>query len=305
MKQVLVLYYSQSGNAARIASVFAERLRSARVDVCQQQILPVEEYPYPWRGLRRLFSVFPECFVGPAPAIHPLGLSPQSRFDLVVLVYQVWHLAPSLPIQGFLQSDYAKVLQGTPLVTACVSRHMWQSASETMKGLLARAGARHRDNIVVTQPGPPWSTFLTVPRALLSGKRDRLLGLFPRAEVSEADLVRVTQYAEVVAERLTGPNPDAAGPWLQGLGAVHVQRRYIVPELVGWYGYRAWARLVAAAGRWGKPWRHLAMSLFIVYILTAIVVVLPIAVVASALLYPLVRQRLDRYAARLAEPSGL
>ena len=61
---------------------------------------------------------------------------------------------------------------------------MWQRASMAMKQLLAAAGASHCDNVAVTHQGSPLVTLISTPRALLSGKRDRLLGVFPSAGVA-------------------------------------------------------------------------------------------------------------------------
>ena len=67
-------------------------------------------YPFPW-NLYRFFDVFPECVNHEPPEIEKPQFNPDDKFDLVILAYQVWFLAPSLPIQGFLQSEYAKVLR--------------------------------------------------------------------------------------------------------------------------------------------------------------------------------------------------
>ena len=113
MKRLLLLYYSQSGDVARIAEEFALPFRDLPdVEVVVRQIEPVPPYPFPWGTLTRLLSVFPECQRGGGASIRPLGLDPGEKFDLVILAYQVWHLAPSLPIQGFFKSADAQLLRG-------------------------------------------------------------------------------------------------------------------------------------------------------------------------------------------------
>ena len=164
MKRILVVYYSQSGDAAAAVEAFVKPLRDAGAAVTMEQIRPTVEYPFPWKSFGRFFDVFPECVLGRPPAIHPLSLDPDDRFDLVILAYQIWFLAPSLPAQGFLQSPYAKVLEDTKVITICVNRKMWHSGSETTKAALRRLGALHPDSVVVTYRGPPWTTFVTVVR---------------------------------------------------------------------------------------------------------------------------------------------
>jgi hypothetical protein len=303
VKHVLVLEYSQSGDVTKVADAFSRPLGRAGVEVRRMSIQPVAPYPSPWGNLIRLFSVFPECFVPPANGIRPLDIGPQERFDLVVLSYQVWHLAPSIPIQAFLRSEHAAVLRDTPVITLCVSRNMWNSASETMKALLRNAGAIHLDNVVVTHQGPPLTTFVSVPRALLWGKRDRLWGIFPPADLSARDLERAERLGSVVATRLDDLTLPYK-PLLGGQGAVTVKKRYIVAELGGWYFYRGSARLIARLGPPGGRARYCATWLFTLTMLAVIFIAIPLCVVVFSLLYPLLRGKINRYAWQLAQPSG-
>ena len=48
------------------------------------------------------------------------------QFDLVILAYQVWYLAPSGPITAFLKSEAGRrLLHGRPVVTVIACRNMW------------------------------------------------------------------------------------------------------------------------------------------------------------------------------------
>ena len=165
-KRILLLYYSQSGDVAQIMETFVAPIKNLpNVELTLERVEPTEPYPFPWRTLTGLLSIFPECHRGGGAGIRPLSIRPDSPFDLVILGYQVWFLAPSLPIQDFFRSEFARVLQGAKVITLCVSRNMWQSGSETMKQLLRDAGASHLDNIVVNHQGPPFATFVSIPRA--------------------------------------------------------------------------------------------------------------------------------------------
>src|SRR5438105_1722488 len=100
LRRVLVLYYSQSGDVATIAETFLVPIRNVPdVEVVVERLEPKAPYPFPWRTLSRLLSVFPECHRGgDGTGIRPLSIRADERFDLVILAYQVWFLAPSLPI---------------------------------------------------------------------------------------------------------------------------------------------------------------------------------------------------------------
>ena len=304
-KRILVVYYSQTGDVAEIMTRFIEPIRRLPdVDVTVQCLQPVEPYPFPWGSLTRLASVFPECHRGGGKGIRPLSIGRGDSFDLVILAYQVWFLAPSLPIQDFFKSEYSEVLRGARVITLCVNRNMWHSGSEAMKQLLRDAGALHLDNVVVTHQGPPFATFISVPRFLLSGKRESLWGIFPPAELGQQDLDRAQRLGTAVADQLRGQNDRPTQPLLSGKGAVHVVRRTIVPELLAWYAYQASASFVLFAGRAGQWARQLAIRLFLLVLLLAIFVGVPFMLLGTLVFYPFVFRSIRRYAIRLSEPSG-
>lgn len=304
MPRVLVLYYSQSGDVAAAAEAFSRPLRDAGATVVTEEIRATVAYPFPWRTFGRLFDVFPECILGLAPKIESPSFAADDRFDLVILAYQVWFLSPSLPVQGFFRDASAGVLKNTKVITLCVNRNMWHNASETVKKLLGRQEAIHLDNVVVSYAGPPWATFVSAIRCLLFGKRDGLGRLIPPAGVGPAELERLGRLGGVVAESLDRLDDPAVGPLLRGRGAVRVIRRYIGPEMVAWRVYRHWARLAVWAGRLGRPARSVVIHLFMLWVVAAVVVGLPFAMLLAPLLYPLVRGRNAHDAERLAEPSG-
>jgi hypothetical protein len=302
--RILLISYSQSGDAARVADVLGQSLQGPGVDVRRESIRPVRPYPFPWKNPFRFFDVLPECLLGPPPAVHEPAFDLALPYDLVVLVYQVWFLSPSLPVQGFLASPAARVLSGRKVITVSVSRNMWQSASETMKERLRQLGAVHLDNIVVTHQGPPWATFVTTPRALLLGRKDPFWKVFPPAGISDTELARVRRLGEAIRGRLDWVRQERPRPLLCGMGAVEVNRRYLVPELIGWYLFRGWARVLRLLGRLGRWARHAGIALFMLFLVGVVVVGIPVVILCSVLLFPLVRMASGPYARRLAEPSG-
>src|SRR4051794_23749876 len=107
---ILLIYYSQSGEAERVAEVFSESLKVSGIDLTVERLQPRTTYPFPWKHIGNFFDVLPECHWGPAPALVPVRFDADRKFDLIILIYQVWFLAPSLPIQAFLNSNDARVL---------------------------------------------------------------------------------------------------------------------------------------------------------------------------------------------------
>jgi hypothetical protein len=303
MTRVLVLYYSQSGETVRIAKIFAEELGAAGAAVELAGIEPHVPYPYPWRSIVRFFDAMPDAVLGNTIELSPVPVDPSRRFDLIVLAYPVWFLSPATPVRSFFRSRYARVLRDTDVLTISVSRAMWQRASIAMAGLLAAAGARHSDNIAVTHQGSPIATLVSTPRALLSGKSDSLLGVFPDAGVAGRDLTRVQHLAAVAARRLmAGRTPGT--PLLAGEPTVSVKRWLAVPELLARYCFHGAAVTIEALGRISRGLRVAGVIGFAIFLVLLIVIGLPLTLLATLIASPFIKGRLDAYVARLAGPAG-
>ncbi|HEX3138401.1 MAG TPA: dialkylresorcinol condensing enzyme, partial [Rhizobacter sp.] len=172
VKRVLVVRYSQTGQLNTLTERILEPLRAdPRIELRVETIAPLKPFPFPW-GFWPFLDAFPESAHLVPPPLAPLSLKGDEDFDLIVLPYQVWFLAPSQPITAFLKHPVGKqLLRGKPVVTVIACRNMWLMAQEKLKGLLADAGARLIDNVVLTDPGPTLATFFTTPRWLLTGKQ--------------------------------------------------------------------------------------------------------------------------------------
>ncbi|MDH4134323.1 MAG: dialkylresorcinol condensing enzyme [Gammaproteobacteria bacterium] len=303
MTRILVLHFSQTGQLTRALEAMLAPLRGRNdVEIIWQNLEPVEPFPFPW-GFFRFFDTFPECVHLDPPPIRPVGFAPSDRFDLVILSYQVWFLSPSLPVTAFLKSPAAAVLRNTPVITFIACRNMWLSAQEKVKGLLAGLGARLIDNVVLTDQGPPWATFITTPRWVLTGRRNGFWGIFPPAGVSDAEIAGASRFGRALADGLNLLKSDT-GSMLSGLGAVKVYPGYIAGEKLAHRSFLIWGKLLRAIGRPGNPMRRLVLVIYIVFLVTMILTVMPVSMLVRALLRPFLRGRLDAEVARLESPSG-
>src|SRR3982074_1492923 len=76
------------------------------------EVRPREAFPFPW-PIRRFFGGFAEA-VDPAgfvELVEPPGGFATAPDELVILAYQVWYLAPSLPIRSLLRAHPEAVRQ--------------------------------------------------------------------------------------------------------------------------------------------------------------------------------------------------
>lgn len=304
MARILVISYSQTGQLDRVArSLIAPLLDDPGFEIVWEKLEPQAPYPFPWRFLD-FFDTFPETVHLDAPPLRPTTFDPDAPYDLVILAYTVWFLSPALPITAFLKSPAARVLAGKPVITLIACRNMWLSAQETVKELLAARGARLIDNVVLIDQGPTWATFVTTPRWLLTGKKRGFWGVFPPAGVSEQAIAASARFGRALRDARHLIESGATGPLLSGLAAVQVNPGYIASERLGKRSFLIWGRLLRALGRPGDGVRRVVLIVYILFLVTLILTVVPVGVLARKMLRPLTRARIEREVARLEAPSG-
>jgi hypothetical protein len=184
-----------------------------------------------------------------------------------------------------------------------VCRNMWHSASETMKKMISKVGGIHIDNVVVTHQGPPLATFITTPRLLLTGKKDKFLGTLPPGGVRDADIDALSRFGWQIANNLAALNDSSNQSLLKNLGAVKVNPRYVIPEIIGRIVYTPWAKLVRFFGKPGRSSRQPIIYLFAILLILAIPIVLILSLLLRVLLYPLINPKIKSYVETLKFPS--
>lgn len=303
LKNVLVVSYSQTGQLADIVREVVAPLRAAGHDVHVETLVPETPYPWPWPFVD-FIDAFPECFQLDPPPNRPLSPACDRSYDLVIVAYQVWYLAPSLPVTAFLQSaDARRLLDGKPVVTLVACRNMWLNAQATMRRLVAAAGGQLRDHLAFIDQGPALATFITTPRWVLTGRRDRFLGM-PPAGVAPEEIRGASRFGRALAAALDLDAERGDAPMLSGLRAVNVNPRLAVSERAGARAFAVWSRLIRACGRRGQWRRRPLLALFVIYLVTAIITVVPLSLLLQTLFAPVLRPRLAALREQLESPSG-
>ncbi|MDN5869347.1 MAG: dialkylresorcinol condensing enzyme [Nitrococcus sp.] len=305
-RKVLVVHYaSPSGQLSEVVQHLTGPLTQADGIDCRHVVLRSREpQPFPWPILR-FFDTFPECIYMDATDLEPLELDPEERFDLLVLAYQVWFLAPSLPTTAFLKNPTGKaVLKDTPVVTVVACRDMWLMAQERTKTMLAAAGARLIGHIALVDEAGSVGSFLATPLWMLTGKRGPLLGgLTPRAGVAQEEIRASRRFGQRMVEAL---RDDRAldGNLLRGLAAVHVNTRLIATEKTAQRGFLVWGALLRKLGPHGARARQPVILVYIVFLVLLLVTVLPVSALLKTLATPLMRKRIAAQVAYYSGPSG-
>ncbi|MGP1684871.1 MAG: dialkylresorcinol condensing enzyme, partial [Giesbergeria sp.] len=293
VKRILVLSYSQTGQLASITqSIVAPLQQSSHCSVHIEILRPVTPYPFPWRFFSFL-DAFPESAHMVAPPLQPLSLNGEEDFDLVILPYQVWFLTPSLPITAFLQHPQAKkLLVGKPVVTVIACRNMWMLAQDKMKGMLAACGARLLDNVALVDPSPTMTTLFTTPLWLLSGKRDLLPGL-PAAGVDAASIQAASRFGFALRDALLRDKERGTAPLLTGLSAADSDPSLLFSEKAATRSFYLWGKLLRTAGAPGQLRRRPFLLLYVVFLITLILTIVPLSLLVQAIVRPLLQRKFD------------
>ena len=239
-----------------------------------------------------------------APALQPLSLNGDEDFDLVILPYQVWFLAPSLPITAFLQHPVAKkLLAGKPVITVIACRNMWLLAQEKMKKLLGSCGARLLDNVVLIDPSSTLTSLITTPLWMLSGRRDFMPGL-PPAGVDADSIKAASRFGFALRDALSNDLERSTAPLLGGLRAVNSDPHLLFSEKVATRSFYLWGKLLRAVGKPGQRRRRPFLMLYVTFLIALILTIVPLSLMTQSALRPFLRRRFAELKKKFDAPSG-
>lgn len=303
LKNVLVISYSQTGQLADVVRQVVAPLQAAGHAIHHEILQPETPFPWPWPVVD-FVDAMPECVQLDPPPLKPLGIPAEVDFDLVILAYQVWYLAPAMPITAFMQHPRARqLLTGKPVVTLVACRNMWLSAHDAMQRLIADCGGKLRDHVVLVDQGHALATFVTTPRWVLTGRRDRWLGL-PPAGVAPDEIRRASRFGHALVDALAHDRERGDGPMLSGLKAVEVNPRLAMSERAVRRAFGVWSRVIRAFGKRGSWTRWPILLVFALYLIAAVLTIVPLSLLLQWALAPLLRPRLERLRDQLESPSG-
>lgn len=242
-KKILAIYYSQSGQLGEIIDSFLSPFIEDGMDIEKIQIAPEKEYPFPWTT-SGFFSVMPDAVLGNTSALKPFTLK-EEKYDLIVLGYQAWFLSPSIPFNSLLDDQtFQKILQATPIITITGARNMWLNAFGKIKNKLNAAGIRHTGNIALVDKHINPLSFVTIFHWMLSGKKDRYLGIFPLPGVSEKDIKHCAIFGKLALTKMKQGEWKDLQKELIEEGAVKINYPLLVIETVAGKIFKAWANFI-------------------------------------------------------------
>ncbi len=294
MKKILVVYYSQTGQLKQIIDSILEPLRQEQeLTIVYEQLKPQQPYPFPWNTYQ-FCDVFAESVAGTACDLQPLACSPDEDYDLVIIAYTVWYLAPSIPINSFLQSPEAKkIIKNRPVLTIIGCRNMWLLAQEKVKRHLQQAGGRLAGNIVLTDHANNLVGVLTIAVWMLSGKKERFLKIFPRPGVSDEDIEAAARFGKPVLEALAREEFLLDQKQLNAQGAVEIKPALLLMENRISKIFKIWSDFIRQKGGPRDPKRRKRVRAFMVYLIVAVIILAPLAAVVAFFLQRLKKDKIN------------
>ncbi|HTE31798.1 MAG TPA: hypothetical protein VK666_15560 [Chryseolinea sp.] len=290
-KNILVLYYSQSGQQLAILRSLVKPLEEAGHVVHLEEIQPVEKYPFPWSAYQ-FFNAFPETFQQKPLALKHMSQEAFKSYDLIILGYQPWFLTPSRPISSFLQSEDGKrILDSKPVITILGCRNMWLGAQEKVKRRLVEAGASLKGHIALVDRSGNLTSLVTILRWMLTGKKDAFL-FFPPAGISQEDITNTSAYGHHIVNALKVDNFSSLQSAMLQQGAIDVKPGLVLLEKRGQKAFSVWSRFIASGGTLYSTGRKIRVYTFLYFLLPAIFILSPLLWTLSKVMLIVKRKQL-------------
>jgi len=289
LKNVLVVYYSQSGQLLEIAKNVTQELEDAPgVNLSFYEIKLKQPFPFPWNR-KNFYNAFPETFRQVPDDLEDLTNPLLSqKYDLVILAYQVWYLTPSIPINSFLMSEEGvSLIKDTPVLTLIGCRNMWIMAQEKVKKLILEARGRLVGNIALVDRHINHISVITIIHWMFTGKKTRYLGIFPKPGVAQNDIDRASRFGPSILRCLLNDEFDNLQEKLLDKMAVRIKPFLVVMDKRANFLFGKWSKLISTKGEKNSQSRRPWIKLFNIYLVFAIWVIAPIVFLLFLLTFPL------------------
>lgn len=295
MKKVLVVYFSQTGQAKQaLDSVLKPFEENANYHLDYLLIKPKKAFPYPWSYMQ-FFDVFPETVRGVPCELEPINIDVTANYDLVIIGYQPWFLSVCVPINSFLQTTQAKqLLANKPVITIINCRNMWLGAQEKMKKQLLQLQANLIGNITFVDRSANLVSLVTVFAFVLNGTKENFMGIFPKYGVTEKDLVHAPTFGKIIIKNIEDNQLQNIQPELNQEGALDIRGNLLLMEGRGKALFPLYANYISKKGTQGSEQRKTRVRIFGIVLPTAILILSPFITILSRLAPLLAKKKFDK-----------
>jgi len=157
--QVLLIYYSFSGQTGVLINRLAAGLKEQGVEVFYEKLKPVKHLRFPVGSIFRTYLMMLSTFFRKRIPVQELSAKCSRDYDLIILAGPTWSYNPSGPILFFLDRDGKDVLGGREVLPLISCRGYWKVHWWGLRRKLEKCGARFSNIITFSHPNPePWRT---------------------------------------------------------------------------------------------------------------------------------------------------
>ena len=158
-KQVLLIYFSFSGQTGVLINRFATGLKEQGVEVFFEKLKPVKHLRFPVGGIFRTFAMMLTTFFRIRVPIQELSSKCDQEYDLIILAGPTWSYNPSGPMLFFLDKYGKEVLEGREVLPLISCRGYWKMHWRELRKKLQKCGAHFSNVIAFSHPNAePWCT---------------------------------------------------------------------------------------------------------------------------------------------------
>ena len=275
-KRVLVLHYSQSGQLSEIVTNFCKPFLAnpANYELDVINYNPADKFPFPWTSAV-FFDVMPETVREVPLQLEPISYK-HERYDLVILGYQPWFLSPSRPVTGLLKdAEFQKRVVNTPVVTVIGSRNMWLNAQEAVKKMLKQSGAKLVGNVPFIDKGNNITSAVSILHWMLTGKKTKKWGIFPKPGVSDEDIASAEQFGGILKTNIESGSLEKFQDEVVAKNGVQISTSILFIEGRAKKLFLIWANLILKKANNGGN-RKFWVNFFKYYLVIALFLVSPI-----------------------------
>lgn len=304
MKKILVVYYTQTGQAKlALDATLKPFTENSNYQLDYLLIKPKKSFPYPW-SYTEFFDAFPETVHGIPCELEPIHIDTSVNYDLVVIAYQPWFLSICVPVSSFLQTPEAKLLlNNKPVVTIINCRNMWLGAQEKMKQRLLDVKANLVGNITFVDRSSNLTSLVTVLAFVLKGTKENFMGIFPKYGVNDKDLEKAPLFGTIIKNNLENNQLQNIQPQLNQKGALDIRGNLLLMEGRGRALFPLYANYISKKGTQGSEQRKTRVRIFGIVLPTAILCLSPIITILSRLIPLIAKKKFDKEIAYYSQNS--
>lgn len=210
---VLLIYYSFSGQTGVLINRLATGLKEQGIDVYFEKLKPVRHLRFPVGSIFRTYLMMLTTFFRRRVPILELSDKCSQEYDLIILAGPTWSYNPSGPILSFLDRDGKDVLGGREVLPLISCRGYWKAHWWGLRKKLQQCGAHFSNMIAFSHPSPePWRTIGVFLK--IAGKNPERSGFiskhYNRFGHSTEQMEEAFRFGTMIGESFKGGTPLAA-----------------------------------------------------------------------------------------------